>query len=283
MRIRYDDDAVDEQQLAKTTGFKEQKLRQLFKLEERSDLPAEHFEGAIRWLKSKQRHQGHRNAPPFTVGDTIIAVLRWDYPPRERQRIAEAIRYLEIAEEAIEPALQQLRIYGRNYLLALLHGRSERQKHWVKANRLAEDLNAELQWLAENEDGLLHSNDSTLREALDPRTSLGLFSIRLITRSRVVQYENLIDDGFPDATPRAYFQFKVLDQWVKLGGTVRISRHPHTQKIGGPLVRFYSAVTEPVIGGSPETLTHVVKAYKSWKAALDSWQLSMAIWNYDIP
>jgi hypothetical protein len=280
MRIRYDDDAVDELQLAKTTGFKGEKLRELFKIEEHSDLPAERFEEAMRCLKSKQSHEKRRNAPPFTVRQTTIAVLRWDYPPQERERIVEAIRYLKVLGNAIEPALQQLRIYGRNYLLTLVSGRSERQKHWVKAHRLAEDLNAELRWLAENEHGLLP--DSTLRKALDPR-SLGLFSIRLITRSRVVQYENMIDDGFPDATPKAYFRFKVLDQWVKLGGTVRFSRHPHTQKIGGPLVRFYSAVTEPVIGGSAETLTHVVKAYKSWKAALDSWQLSMAIWNGDIP
>ncbi len=129
MRIRYDNDAVDEQQLAKTTGFKGEKLRQSFELEERSDLPAELLEGAIHWLKSKPR--GHKDAPPFTVR-TTIAALRWDYQPQERQRIADAIRNL-VAEDAIEPALQQLRTYGRNYLLTLVTGRAERQKHWARS------------------------------------------------------------------------------------------------------------------------------------------------------
>jgi hypothetical protein len=58
----------------------------------------------------------------------------------------------------------------------------------------------------------------------------------------------------------------VLEVWTDLGGKLKFSRHPNTKKIGGPLVRYYSAATKPVHGGSPESLRDAIKRYKAQKA-----------------
>ena len=63
-----------------------------------------------------------------------------------------------------------------------------------------------------------------------------------------------IDDELPKATKRGWFQFHVLHVWTDLGGKLRISRNPMTGKIKGPLARYFAAATQPVCGGSLETL-----------------------------
>ena len=69
-------------------------------------------------------------------------------------------------------------------------------------------------------------------------------------------------------SPKAAYQSSVLDVWTDLGGQLKFSRHPNTGKIKGPLARYFSAVTQPVHGGSPESLPDIIERHVAGKAAL---------------
>lgn len=58
----------------------------------------------------------------------------------------------------------------------------------------------------------------------------------------------------PFNNPRLTYEFEVLSIWTSLGGELKVSRHPRTGKIQGPLARFFRAVTIPVMGTSAPSL-----------------------------
>ncbi len=62
--------------------------------------------------------------------------------------------------------------------------------------------------------------------------------------------------------PRAWYLYAVLSAWTDVGGALRISRHPLTGRISGPLARYFAAVTQPIIGGSIESLPDIVARQK---------------------
>ncbi len=67
------------------------------------------------------------------------------------------------------------------------------------------------------------------------------------------------------ANPRLEYQSKVLEIWVQLGGNLRISRHYRSQRVQGPLAKYFFAVVRPVMGEatpSPESLPGIVKRQK---------------------
>jgi hypothetical protein len=71
----------------------------------------------------------------------------------------------------------------------------------------------------------------------------------------------------PDNNPRLRYEFQVLSVWTKLGGDLRISRHPKSGKV--QLARFFRAVTVPVMGisaPSPESLPDIVRRQKRFVA-----------------
>jgi hypothetical protein len=84
----------------------------------------------------------------------------------------------------------------------------------------------------------------------------------------------LIDDGYPTAGPRTWYQFHVLETWTRLGGKLQFSRHPQKHKITGPLARYFSAVTQPVLGGSLESLPDIVKRHKAVRLVYFKWVVS---------
>lgn len=61
---------------------------------------------------------------------------------------------------------------------------------------------------------------------------------------------------------RALFHSTVLNVWTRLGGELKISKHPDTHKTTGPLARYFAAATQCVHGGSLETLRDIVKRHK---------------------
>ncbi len=66
--------------------------------------------------------------------------------------------------------------------------------------------------------------------------------------------------------PRLTYQSKVLEQWVRLGGKLKLSRHSRTQKVQGPLARYFFSVVRPVMGASapsPESLRDIIERYKT--------------------
>jgi hypothetical protein len=71
------------------------------------------------------------------------------------------------------------------------------------------------------------------------------------------------------ANPQIQFRFRVLKIWTNLGGQLGISRHPLTGKVKGPLAKYFAAVTQPVIGGSLETLPDAIERQKR---AIEKWR-----------
>jgi hypothetical protein len=77
------------------------------------------------------------------------------------------------------------------------------------------------------------------------------------------------------ARPKAQYQFEVLEVWTRLGGETNFSRHPTTGEIGGPLTRYFCAVTQPVHGGSPESLPDILGRYEAREATLEEIRLAL--------
>ena len=91
-----------------------------------------------------------------------------------------------------------------------------------------------------------------------------------------------LDDGFPKAGPRVWFQFHVLENWTRLGGELKWSRN-HKNKISGPLARYFSAATQPVLGGSLESLPDIVKRHKTMRLANNKRHVCQFMINLDPP
>jgi hypothetical protein len=78
----------------------------------------------------------------------------------------------------------------------------------------------------------------------------------------MAQYFDEQDDKL---LPRVRYQSRVLDVWSQLGGKLQISRHPKTQKVQGPLSRYFFAVVRPVMRDStpsPGSLPDIVERQK---------------------
>jgi integrase len=85
--------------------------------------------------------------------------------------------------------------------------------------------------------------------------------------SETKEYAPLTSDVLlNEASPRVRFQSCVLLIWVAdLGGQLRLSRHPKSGTIQGPLVKYFFAVTLPVMGvntPSPESLPDIIDRQK---------------------
>jgi hypothetical protein len=72
------------------------------------------------------------------------------------------------------------------------------------------------------------------------------------------------------------FHFRVLEVWTDLGGKLQISRHPTTGKIKGPLARYFAAATQPVLGGSLESLPDILARQKKLMEAFHKYRIEMA-------
>src|SRR5262249_38094870 len=76
-----------------------------------------------------------------------------------------------------------------------------------------------------------------------------------------------------DRNPKFQFEYGIMLTWWVLGGELRVSRHPKTGKIQGPLARFFRAVTTPVMGPaapSLESLPDIVRRGKEWIPGVES-------------
>jgi hypothetical protein len=61
----------------------------------------------------------------------------------------------------------------------------------------------------------------------------------------------------PLTSPREDYFREVLGTWMKIGGELKYSRNPNSKKLGGPLVRFFGAVTSPVLGADAPALESI--------------------------
>lgn len=72
--------------------------------------------------------------------------------------------------------------------------------------------------------------------------------------------------GFaPTAPARTVYQHTVLDVWLRLGGQLKISRHPLSGEVSGPLWRYFQSAAAPVMGSdmpSPASFPRLVSSYR---------------------
>lgn len=71
---------------------------------------------------------------------------------------------------------------------------------------------------------------------------------------------------------RVWFQFDVFELWIEFGGKLGISRNAFKNQTTGPLARYYSAVAQPVIGGSLESLSSAVKRHRAMQQDFAKWK-----------
>jgi hypothetical protein len=71
--------------------------------------------------------------------------------------------------------------------------------------------------------------------------------------------------------PRTLYFQQILSLWTELGGEMKFSRNALSGEVGGPLVRFFQAVTGPVLlrdAPSLESLPDIIKRQRSYHQVL---------------
>jgi hypothetical protein len=119
--------------------------------------------------------------------------------------------------------------------------KSRLKDRWAKVDTLSQRLHRELSVCVE------WSNSDSYDEWLKLRAefvSPCLTPVDIIGRVARAARHDL--EG--KANPRLEYQSKVLEIWVQLGGSLRISRHNKSQRVQGPLAKYFFAVVRPVMG-----------------------------------
>jgi hypothetical protein len=115
---------------------------------------------------------------------------------------------------------------------------------------------------------------SELREQLDkaqvPRVDGGKYGTLLKSLAKLTN-DSSISPAKSLQSPRENYYSDVLGVWVdELGGSLRLSRGSSRHKLGGPLVRFFRAVTCPVLEADApalETISDIVGRERNRRAA----------------
>jgi hypothetical protein len=205
----------------------------------------------------------------------------FDYTPEQWSAIESALHSLRPDSDAIDDIRYGLRRAANSYLLQVLERPKEQNrrrdaiKRWRNIEKHAIALIAEFEQEF-GEEGR-PSPDGNFHERQLYRLYTAAFDARVVARGRLTELADLIDDGFPKATPKVWYHGVVLSEWAALGGKLRVSHHPDTNKIKGPLVKYFSAVTEPVHGGSPETIPDILERHTTLCAEIERWRLQMII------
>jgi hypothetical protein len=170
-------------------------------------------------------------------------VVQFDYTESQWSKIEEAVGPLERGT-LLEEVRERLRNAAREYLSGglLQRGDRARKNRWEKITRLSKKLNSELPSCVEETFGR-----DMPRPFCDLISCIGrlpryseLAAIECSSRSKIL--------------PQWIFELKILQIWMDLGGKLKISRHPKSQKVQGPLAKYFLAVTEPVMGNATPSL-----------------------------
>jgi hypothetical protein len=189
------------------------------------------------------------NVPSATRG----AAARFDYTEIQWKKIEGLFRCRE-RFTSLEEARERLRNAAQEYLSGglLQRGDRARKNRWERITRLSKKLHSELSSCAEE----------TFGQDM-PRP----FSDLLPCIGRLPRYSELAAHdcaGRSKVLPRWIYQFKVLQVWADLGGKLRMSRHSRSQKVQGPLARYFLAVAEPVMGDATPSLESLRDIIERW-------------------
>jgi hypothetical protein len=206
-----------------------------------------------------------------------VDVLTFDYTDEQWADIERSLLDLQPDQAALENARNELVQAARINLSELLDealGRKNIEKwvakEWARIEKLSDDLLRPLTRVATFE-GIAPGRQPAVEPYKDEQLAVARLKAMAATRLAGPK----IDDGFPKATRRQWFHFHVLHVWTELGGELRFSRHPTTGKIKGPLARYFVAATQPVCGGSLESLRDILERQESMLAAVKQWAAKM--------
>jgi hypothetical protein len=211
-------------------------------------------------------------------------LLTFDYSPEQWAEVAKSLQPLKAKDEAIEKARGRLERAARSFFRDKLNGpghKRQRQwklEHWTKVDKLADALISEFFWLERDE--IRHGPPDPSGKERQPYRHQITELMKISVKAKRHVSPNRIDDGFPRTTLKSDYHGAVLRVWTELGGKLKVSRHPATGKIKGPLVRYFSAVTQPVHGGSPESLPDIIRRHVELEAAIEKWRLDMFVANH---
>ena len=212
------------------------------------------------------------------ITDLCAQVRTFDYTDEQWADIERSLLHLQPDQAALERARNELVQAARINLSELRDDALGRRnlekcvaKEWARIKKLSDDLLGSLTRVATFE-GL--DSPPGRQPAVEPYKDeqLALAKLKSMAAARLARPN---DDGFPEATRRQWFHFHVLHVWTELGGELRFSRHPTTRKIKGPLARYFTAATQPVCGGSLESLRDILKRQESMLAAVKQWAAKM--------
>jgi hypothetical protein len=191
-----------------------------------------------------------------------------DYTSEQWAEIERTLRHLQSDEARFEKSCARLRRIARVYRRCMINKSSRQAKknkytqEWAKIANLSKVL---IESLALVDTYELDEPEQPPCDRFEQEKE-ALLLLQFLARFRLAKLR--IDDRFPKAGLRVRFQFDVLKVWTDLGGELKISRHPVSGKIGGPLARYFSAVTQPVHGGSLENLPDVIERQKTMISTL---------------
>jgi hypothetical protein len=214
----------------------------------------------------------------------MTAFLAFEYADEKWAEIERSLRYLQPGEKDLGKARRRLGDAARSYRLQRLNAPGEKTRQrwfardWARIFNLSEELMRLLHRRSKLEEGPPDPNGGP---PLDPWRDhkKTLMNLNVDARGRMAAVGTI--DGFPRARPRVWFQFRVLELWTHLGGKLQFSRRPNTHKISGPLARYFSAATQPVVGGSLESLPDIVKRHKAMALALSKRRVSQLMEHLD--
>ena len=150
-----------------------------------------------------------------------------------------------------------LELTGRNRY----GGRWQTLRTGTLSEQIADRIAAELMGLAINPSEIRHK-PCTL--------TFGGFADLLVELEK--QAQKFANPAYwPRDMPRTLYFQQVLSLWTELGGKMKFSRNAISGEVGGPLVRFFQAVTGPVLRSdapSSESIPDIIKRQRSYYKSL---------------
>jgi hypothetical protein len=156
--------------------------------------------------------------------------------------------------------------YARLYQIRIKITLAKDNQDWQKIARLSERLHQALRIASERTIERIKlvlgpGEAKSFRRSIEARLENRLLELKNFAEDQIVSFEEV------DYRPaRVWYQCEVLRIWVRLGGKLRFSRSKRGPQ--GPLIRFFRAVTGPVMGASApslESIPDIVRRQKSFR------------------
>ena len=201
--------------------------------------------------------------------------LEFEYTDEQWAQIERSLFHLKPEEMDLKKARTKLTRAGRDCRKANTSSQKDERRLLTRCWTRVAKLSVDLMNLLDRIDDLEHAPPDPNGVPMDPwlKHKIALKGLNAVAQTQLAAPKD-DGDGFPTAGPRIWFQFYVLEFWTILGGKLQFSRHARTGKITGPLARYFSAATQPALGGSLENLPDIVKRHKRMRLALNNWRIS---------